>query len=109
MTNFFEDILKSSKRNPSLIETEKRSEFVKKLFENLLNNNNITRYPLTASSGAVLAERFNRSIETFLKNAVFERCDAKWVDVLSTITKQKNDRINSFTKLKAIQISFKNE
>ena len=34
---------------------------------------------------------------------VFEQGGAKWVDVLPTITKQYNNKINSSTKLTPIQ------
>ena len=58
--------------------------------------------------GAVLAERFNRTIRDLLKKVVFERGDVNWIDVLSTITKQYNNRVHSSTKLTPTQASLKN-
>ena len=55
----------------------------------------------------VFAERFNRTIGDLLKKIVFERGDAKWIDILPTITKQYNIRIHSSTKLTPIQASLK--
>ena len=43
ITEAFSQILKTSKRQPNLIETENGSEFVNKLFTNLSENNNIER------------------------------------------------------------------
>ena len=63
----FENILKTSKRKPNLIESDDGSEFVNKIFTNLLNNNNIKRYSRKTSLGAVFAERFNRTIRDLLK------------------------------------------
>ena len=53
------------------------------------------------------AERFNRTVRDLLKKIVFEQSDAKWIDILSTITKQYNNRIHSSTKLTPIQASLK--
>ena len=76
-------------------------------FKTSLNKNNIKLYSRTSSYGAVFAERFNRTIRDLLKKIVFEQGDAKWVDVLHTITKQHNNRIYSSTKLTPIQASLK--
>ena len=105
--NAFENILKSSKRKPNLIETDDGSEFVNKLFTNLLNNKNIKRYSRNTSLGAVFAERFNRTIRDLLKKPVFEKGNGNWIDVLPTITKQYNNRIHSSNKLTPIQASLK--
>ena len=45
----------------------------------------------------------NRRIKSLLKKPAFEKCDGNWIDVLSTITKQYNNRIHSSTKLTPIQ------
>ena len=103
----FENILKSSKRKPNLIETDDGSEFVNKLFTNLLNNKKIKRYSRNTSLRAVFAERFNRTIRDLLKRPVFENGDGNWIDVLPTITKQYNNRIHSSTKLTPFQASLK--
>ena len=49
--------------------------------------------------GAVFAERFNRIIWDLLEKPVFEQGVGNWIDLLSTITKQYNNRIHSSTKL----------
>ena len=72
-----------------------------------MNKNNIKLYSRNSSYGDVFAERFNRTIRDLLKKIVFEQGDAKWIDVLPTITKQYNNRIHSSTKLTPIQASLK--
>ena len=96
-----------SKRKPNLIETDDGSEFLNKLFSNLLNNKNIKRYSRNTSLGAVFAKRFNRTIRDLLKRPVFERGDGNWIDVLPTITKQYNNRVHSSTKLSPKDASLK--
>ena len=56
---------------------------------------------------AVFAERPNHTIRDFPKRPVFLRGDGNWIDVLTTITKQYNNRIHSSTKLTPIEAPFK--
>ena len=97
----------SSKRKPNLIESDRGKEFYNNIFQDFLNKNNIRLYSRNSSYGAVFAERFNRTIRDLLKKIVFEQGDAKWIDVLPTITKQYNNKIHSSTKLTPVQASLK--
>ena len=103
----FENILINSKRKPNLIESDRGKEFYNNLFQDFLNKNNIKLYSRNTSLGAVFAERFNRTIRDLLKKIVFEHGDAKWIDILPTITKQYNNKVHSSTKLSPIQASLK--
>ena len=106
----FGNILIISKRKPNLIESDRGKEFYNNIFQDFLNKNNFKLYSRNTSVGAVFAERFNRSIRDLIKKIVFEQGDAKWFDILPTITKQYNNRIHSSTKLTPIQASLrKNE
>ena len=105
--DFFENILISSKRSPNLIEIDRGKEFYNNIFQDFLNKNNINLYSRNSSFGAVFAERFNRTIRDLLKKIVFEQSDAKWIDVLPTITKQYNNRIHTSTKLSPKDASIK--
>ena len=103
----FENILITSKRKPNLIETDRGKEFYNNTFQDFLNKNNIKLYSRNSSYGAVFAERFNRTIRDLLKKVVFEQGDAKWIDILQSITKQYNNRIHSSTKLSPKDASLK--
>ena len=96
-----------SKRSPNLIETDRGKEFYNIIFQDFLNKNNIKLYSRNSLYGAVFAERFNRTIRDLLKRPVFEQGDAKWIDILPTITKQYNNRIHSSTKLSPKDASLK--
>ena len=63
-------------------------------------------YSVNTSLGAVFAERFD-DITRDLKKPVFLKGDGIWIDVLPTITKQYNRRINTFIKLTPIEVSLK--
>ena len=103
----FENILTSSKRKPNLVESERGKEFYNNIFQDFLNKNNIRLYSRNSSYGAVFAERFNRKIRDLLKKIVFEQCDAKWIDILPTITEQYNNRRHTSTKLSPKDASLK--
>ena len=107
MKDSFENILISSKIKPNLIETDRGKEFYNNIFQDFLNKNDIKLYSGNSSYGAVFAERFNRTIRDLLKMIVFEHGDANWIDVLSKITKQYNNRVHSSTRLTPIQASLK--
>ena len=101
----FENII--SKRKPNLIESDRGQEFYNDIFQDFLNKNNIELHSRNSSYGAVFAERFVRTIRDLLKKIVFEQGDAKWIDILPSITKQYNNRIHSSTKRRPIQASLK--
>ena len=103
----FENILISSKRSPNLIETDRGKEFYNNIFQDFLNKNNIKLYYRNSSFGAVFAERFNHTIRDLLRKPVFQQGDAKWIDILPTITKQYNNKVHSSNKLTPIQASLK--
>ena len=83
----FENNLKSSKRKPNLIESDRGKEFYNNILQDFLNKDNIKLYSRNSLYGAVFAEKFNRTIRDLLKKIVFEHGDANWVDILPTITK----------------------
>ena len=82
-------------------------EFYYNIFQDFLNKNIIKIFSRNSSYGAVFAERFNRTIRDLPKKIVFEQADAKWIEILPTLTKQYNNRIHSSTKLRPIQASLK--
>ena len=92
---FFESTLISSNRKPKIIETDRGKQVSRNVFQDFLNKNKIKILSRNKSYGAVFAERFNKSIKNLLKIPVFERADGKWIDVLSTITKQYIYRVHN--------------
>ena len=107
MKGSFQNILKSSKRKPNLIETDRVKNFCTSIFQNLLINKIIKHYSQNKYLGAVFAEHFNRTIKDLPKRPVFEKSDGNWIGLLSVITKQYNNRVHTSTKLTPIEASFK--
>ena len=56
ITDAFSQIIKTSRRKPNLLETDDGKEYVNKIFNEFLINNNIKRYSRYTDKGAVFAE-----------------------------------------------------
>ena len=107
ITNAFSEIIKSSNRKPSHLETDDGKEYVNKIFNEFLNNNNIKRYSRYTDKGAVIAERFNRTIRNLLKKPVFLAGNADWLSELPSVIKKYNNTIHSSIKMTPNQASKK--
>ena len=107
ITDAISQIIKTSRRKPSLLETDDGKEYVNKIFHEFLNNHNIKRYSRNTALGAVFAERFNRTIRNLLKKPVFLKGNGDWLSELPSVTKQYNNIIHSSTKMTPIQASKK--
>ena len=107
ITDAFSEIMKSSNRKPNVLETDDGKEYVNKIFNEFLNNNNIKRYSRYTDKGAVFAERFNRTIRNLLKKPVFLAGNADWLSELPSVVKKYNNTIHHSTKMKPIDASKK--
>ena len=107
ITDALSQIVKSSKRKPNLLETDDGKEYVKKIFNDLLNNHNIRRYSRYTDKGAVFAEGVNRTIRNLLKKPVFLKGTGDWLSELQSVTKQYNNTIHHSAKMKPIHASKK--
>ena len=107
ITDAFSRIIKSSKCTPNLLETDDGKEYVRKILNEILNNRNIKRHSRNTALGAVFAERFNRTIRTFLKKLIFPKGNADWLSELPSVFKHYNNFIHSSIKMTPNQASKK--
>ena len=107
ITNEFSNIIKSSKRKPNMIETDRGKEFYNNTFKNFLKLNNIHHYSRYTSKGAVFVEIFNRTLRNLLKKPVFEKGNASWINELPSTIKKYNNTIHHSTKMSPIEASKK--
>ena len=107
ITDAFSQIIKTSRRKPNLLETDDGGEYVNKIFIEFLNNHNIKRHSRNTLLGAVIAERFIRTIRNLLKKPVFLAGNADWIRELPSVIKQYNNTIHSSKKMTPIQASKK--
>ena len=103
LNDYLENILINSKGKPYSLRPSKVKNFITIFFFNLLINNNFKQYSRNSSLVAVFAKRFNRTYTNLLEKPVFERAFACWIDLLPVITKQKNYRVHTSSKLTPVQ------
>ena len=107
ITDAFSQTIKTSRRKPNLLETDDGKEDVHKIFNELLNNQNIKRYSRYTDKGAVFAERFNRTTKNLLKKPVFLAGNADWSRELPSVIKKYNNTTHSSKNMTPIQASKK--
>ena len=107
ITNEFSNILRTSKRMPVKLESDRGTEFYNSIFQKFLKSKNIHYYSRYTDKGPSIAERVIRTIRNLLKKPVFLAGNADWVSELSSITKQYNNTIHHSIKMTPNQASKK--
>ena len=103
ITNEFSKILKTSKRKPIKIESDRGSEFYNSIFQNFLKVKNIHHYSRFTDKGPSIAERVIRTIRNLIKKPVFEKENADWISELPSVVKKYNNTIHQSIKMTPIQ------
>ena len=80
-----ENILNYSERKSSWIGTDHREEILNEIVSDFLIKNNFTRYCRFTLTGTVFADLFIRTIGGFLRNTVFDKIVANWIDEIKFI------------------------
>ena len=107
LTETFSQIVKTSKRKPNLLETDDGEGYVDEIINEFLNNKKIESFFRYTDKGALLAERFNRTIRTLFKRPVIGEGNANCLSELPSVIKKCYNTIHSSTCLKPIQASNK--
>ena len=108
ITDAFSQIIKTWKRQPTLLETDDGTQNLNKSFNDSLNNKNDKIGSRDTSLGAVFAECYNKSIRNLLKKPVFEKGNSDWRFDLPSVTEIYFNTHYSSTKMTPIQVSIKN-
>lgn len=87
------DIMKSSRRKPSKIWADQGSEFFNDLWKKNLGD--ITLYYTGNEKKAVMVERLNRTIKTWMFQLFDENGNKKWVDLLPGLMERYNNKAHS--------------
>ena len=67
ITNEFSNILRTSKRSPLKIESDRGTEFYNSIFQNFLKSKNIHHYSRFTDKGSSIAEQVIRTVRNFVK------------------------------------------
>ena len=104
----FQTIL-SSGRKPNKLQTDQGTEFLNRVFQKFLRENNIDFFTVNSGLKASVVERFNRTF----KNKMYKYFTAKntltYSDVLPKLVKSHNTSYHRSIKMKPSQVTKSNE
>ena len=104
----FQRIL-SSGRTPSKLQTDQGTDFLNRVFQKFLRDNNIEFFTVTSGLKASVVERFNHTF----KNKMYKYFTAKniltYIDVLPKFVKSYNNTYHRSIKMKPSQVTKVNE
>ena len=100
----FQTILASG-RKPSKLQTDRGTEFLNRVFQKFLCENNIEIFTVKSGLKASVVERFNRTF----KNKMYKYFTAKntltYIDVLPRLVKSYNNTYHRSIKMKPTQVT----
>lgn len=104
----FQTIL-SSGRKPSKLQTDQGTEFLNRVFQKFLRDNNIAFFTVKSGLKASVVERFNRTF----KNKMYKYSTYKntlcYIDVLPQLVKSYNNTYHRSIKMKPSEVTKANE
>ena len=107
ITDEFSNILTTSKRKLSKIESDRGAEFYNSNFQTSIKTKNFHRYSRFLDKGPSIAERVIRTVCKLLIKPVFLAENADWLSELPSGIKQYNNTIHHSTKMIPIPASKK--
>ena len=99
----------SSGRKPNKLQTDQGTEFLNRVFQKFLRDNNIDFFTVNSGLKASVVERFNRTF----KNKMYKYFTAKntltYINVLPQLVSSYNNTYHRSIKMKPSQVTKKNE
>lgn len=105
----FKKILKTSKRTPEKIHTDRGSEFINKKFQSFLKQKKIGFYHTFNETKASIVERFNRTLKQRMYRYFTWKGTLKYIDVLPELVESYNNSYHRSIKRTPASVSSKNE
>ena len=102
-TNDFSNILRTSKRKPGKLESEKGAEFYNNIFQNFLEVENIQKYSGYTDKRHNIAYRVIKTKRSFIKEARFSKNNADWISELPSVINDYNKTSHSPITMTPIQ------
>ena len=107
VTKAFKDVFKI--RKPNHIQTDQGKEFYNKEFKELVKENNINHYSTYSGKKASVVERFNRTLKQNMWKKFTEQGNYKWLEMLSKLVSEYNNRVHRTIGMKPVDVNKKNE
>ena len=107
ITNEFSNILRTSKRKPLKIESDRGTKFYNNIFQISSKSKNIQHYSRYTDKSPSIAERVIRTVRNLLEKSVFLAGNADCLSELTSVIKKYNNTIHTSTKMIPNQASKK--
>jgi hypothetical protein len=104
-----ESIFKKYKRKPTLLQTDRGTEYYSKQVKSFLTKNGIKLYSTHTTMKAMMAERYIRTVKTKLERLMTHTGSKIWVDSLQMIVDNINNSFNASIKMKPSEVKKSNE
>ena len=88
-------IIKTSGSKPSFIWSDQGKEFYNKTLGELLKKEGIKIYSTYGDHKAMLIERFNRTLKSWMYKAFTANNNNEWLDILDDLISKYNDKVHS--------------
>ena len=102
------DIL-SSDRKPNKLQTDQGTEFLNRVFQKFLRENNIEFFTVNSGLKASVVEHFNRTFKNKMYNYFAAKNTLTYIDVLPKLVKSYNNTYHCSIKMKPSQVAKANE
>ena len=107
MSSAFEKIFKKSKRKPTMLWTDKGSEFISKHFKEFLKKNKIKLYHTENEEKSSIVERWNKTMKNRMWKMFSANNNTVFWDKLDKLVDDYNNRKHSSIKITPIEASKK--
>ena len=104
----FQTIL-SSGRKPLKLQTDQGTEFLNRVFQKFLRDNNIDFFTVNSGLKASVVERFNRTFKNKMYKYFTAKNSLSYIDVLPQLVSSYNNTYHRSIKMKPIQVTKANE
>ncbi len=101
-------ILKRNRLKFKHLQTDKGKEYYNKSFSTLMKNYNINHYSTNSEKKAAIIERFNRTLKSAMYREFSMRGEHIWVDILSKLIKNYNNKIHRTIGMKPVEVNENN-
>ena len=104
----FESILEKSGK-PSVVQSDKGTEFVNKKFQQMLKDRNIHFFTSEGDTKCAVVERFHRTLKSRMWRFFTDKETYRWIDVVQDLVKSYNNTYHTSIKTTPASVSTTNE
>ncbi|UYV82493.1 hypothetical protein LAZ67_21002525 [Cordylochernes scorpioides] len=101
ITNAFREIFKE--RKAERMQTDKGTEFINSVTQNLLKKHNIEWFATQTITKASIVERFNRTLKELMNKYSTQNNNRKWVDISPSLVKKYNNSFHTSIKMTPVE------